>query len=948
GDAATPSPERPRHRASPEPARTPSLFDRPASPRSEPTPAPRASLFDRPDARSDRVAPDDRSSLARTDDRAPNARGDERAPNARNDDRAPLARTDERAPFARGDERGVRDPFDDERVPSPPPDDDEPPPPSDDDLRPPDDRGAPPPGWSEPVRARPAWSAPSETRVRPEARPRSQVVTIAPEERAGSGASQGQPIRSDRSAGQPTLFDPTPRGGSSGSGGPRASSGASTSARAPASARTVDERSPTPRGTAIDVRGSFDAPRARGSSEDVLSELLERTFRHRSFRPHQEEVCRTAYTGRDVLLVMPTGAGKSLCYQIPGLARGGTTLVVSPLIALMEDQVSKLKALGLRAERIHSGRARLDSRTACNDYLAGRLDFLFIAPERLAVPGFPEMLSRRTPSLIAIDEAHCISQWGHDFRPEYRMLGARLPILRPAPVMALTATATPVVQKDIADQLGLVDCRHYIHGFRRTNIAIEVVEVPKPERALVALSLLESPSRRPAILYASSRKDAESLAELIGAKYAAAAYHAGMTGSARDRVQTDFLSGRLEVIVATIAFGMGVDKADIRTVVHLALPQTVEGYYQEIGRAGRDGKPSRAILLHSYIDRRTHEYFLERNYPEVSTLKKIHGAVREDGEPRESLGKRLKIDADEFEQAVEKLWIHGGVTVDADDVVRPGHDRWMPSYVAQREHRAEQAQQMAHYAEVHGCRMLHLVRHFGDEADSGEVCGVCDVCAPGDCTVQPFRRPTEDEVEALGHIVEHLALSGSRAMGALHRELDESDKLGGIDRDTFEILVSGLSRAQLVDVESSSFEKDGKTISFQRVELTLRGRAAGERELSQLDLPSAIARSTRGKRRGKRDGVGGAKPKAARRRAAREDHGSVDAPEALVEALKAWRRAEALKKKIPAFRILTDRALLGIASERPTSAEQLLEIHGVGPKVVERYGDEIIALLDGA
>ncbi len=279
---------------------------------------------------------------------------------------------------------------------------------------------------------------------------------------------------------------------------------------------------------------------------DGLLEILRQRFGHHGFRPHQLDACAAAASGEDVLLVMPTGAGKSLCYQLPAAARGGNALVISPLISLMEDQVAKLAELGFRVARIHSGRARADSRQACIDWVDGKLDFLFIAPERLRVPGFIEWLAKRRPNLIAIDEAHCISQWGHDFRPDYRLLGQRLPALRPAPVIALTATATPQVQADIASQLAMQGGRKLIHGFRRENIAVEVCELKPSLRAAKVLELLSDPARLPAIVYVPSRKECEALAKSLAAHLPCEAYHAGLKADARDRTQAAFQAGELQ------------------------------------------------------------------------------------------------------------------------------------------------------------------------------------------------------------------------------------------------------------------------------------------------------------------------------------------------------------------------------------------------------------------
>ena len=560
-------------------------------------------------------------------------------------------------------------------------------------------------------------------------------------------------------------------------------------------------RTPAPGAAAPPPSGAARPPKTERTRE--LGPLLRDAFGFTEFRPYQEEVCKAAAGGRDVLLVMPTGAGKSLCYQLPGLARGGTTLVISPLIALMEDQVAQLTKRGFAAERIHSGRPRLASREACQAYLAGDLDYLFIAPERLRVPGFPEMLARRKPALIAIDEAHCISQWGHDFRPDYRLLGDRLPLLRPSPVIALTATATPGVQDDIAAQLRLDNAARFIHGFRRTNIGVEVVERNPGERAAIVVDLLSKAERRPAIVYAPTRSDAEKLASELK-KLRAAAYHAGLGADVRDRVQAAFLGGKLDVIVATIAFGMGIDKPDVRTVVHTALPSSVEGYYQEIGRAGRDGKPSRAVLLHSFVDTKTHEFFLERDYPDVDVVAKVAKALAASGEDATAakIAKKAKVKTEIVQKALEKLQIHGA---DPD---------WRRAYEAQRAHKRDALDRMRRFAESATCRMLQLVTHFGDERDGGAPCGICDVCDASACIALSFRAPSALESDAAERIVAALRGKDGRSVGQILREVFPENEL---DRRGLDHVLAALSRAGVVELVNDEFVKDGKTIPFQRV-----------------------------------------------------------------------------------------------------------------------------------
>lgn len=677
-----------------------------------------------------------------------------------------------------------------------------------------------------------------------------------------------------------------------------------------------------------------------------LTTLLHQTFGFPAFRANQEAVCRAATDGQDVLLVMPTGAGKSLCYQLPAIARGGTALVISPLIALMDDQAAKLTAAGLRVARIHSGLDREQSRQACREYLDGSLQFLFIAPERMRVPGFPEMLAKRKPALIAIDEAHCISAWGHDFRPDYRTLGDYLSSLRPSPIIALTATATPAVQKDIVAQLQLKQPELFIHGFRRDNLHIEVVEMSKPRRNEFAAKLLAKTENRPAIVYAPSRKSAEELAGMLGGK--AAAYHAGLEASVRERVQRHFQSGKLEVVVATIAFGMGIDKADVRTVVHIALPASVEAFYQEIGRAGRDGKPSKTVLLHSFVDRKIHEGFLERDYPPAADLAGVAKVLTDEFLMPDPLCTKLRMSRDIFAKCIEKLVGQGAAQIDMAGNVRysptaPAPTAWMTGYAQQVEFRQSQIDRMAQFAETQQCRMSALVRHFGDIADGLRLCGHCDFCNPEGATAQNFREPTAQEERHLRAMLQALANGQPKATGRLHTDLAL-----GVERKAFDGLLDGLSRAGLVSISSDTFTNaEGAVISYKKVTLTGEGREHTSASRAPLRVKLKEAETPATKASGRKVGT---KPGAGLRKLTRDEvPATYTAEQKKVESgLREWRKAEAAKTGKPSFLIFSDSTLHALVEAQPKSMSSLLQVSGIGVEKADRYGAAIIAMMTGA
>ncbi|MBC8318904.1 MAG: DNA helicase RecQ [Desulfobulbaceae bacterium] len=330
-------------------------------------------------------------------------------------------------------------------------------------------------------------------------------------------------------------------------------------------------------------------------------ENLRNIFGYSEFRQHQEEIISGLIRGEDAFVLMPTGGGKSLCYQIPALHRPGVGIVVSPLISLMKDQVDALQANGVRADFYNSSLKAGEAREVLRRFHQGELDLLYVAPERLMSNDFLERLTEVPVALFAIDEAHCVSQWGHDFRPEYMQLGRLRGLFPNIPLIALTATAEGQTKADILARLNLQQSKCYIAGFDRPNIRYTVMDKQKPKVQLQ--TFLEGRHEESGIVYCLSRKRVEQVAaQLTSAGLSAAAYHAGLHPEERKQVQDDFLKDNLQVVVATVAFGMGIDKPNVRFVFHYDLPKNIESYYQETGRAGRDGLPSEAVLLFGYGD----------------------------------------------------------------------------------------------------------------------------------------------------------------------------------------------------------------------------------------------------------------------------------------------------------------------------------------------------------
>src|SRR5437764_5368362 len=498
-----------------------------------------------------------------------------------------------------------------------------------------------------------------------------------------------------------------------------------------------------------------------GCPVDRLAALREH-FGFQAFRPGQEDAVAAALAGRDALVVMPTGAGKSLCYQLPALMRDDLTVVVSPLVSLMQDQVEALeRAAPGKAALVNAQQDAEANRRAVDRAVSGEARLLYVAPERFSSRGFYERLRGARVGLFVVDEAHCVSQWGHDFRPDYFRLADAARALGARAIMASTATATPQVATDIAKRLGLRDPVRVTTGFDRPNLSFAVVPCRSTlEKHARIAEALRDDAARPAIVYAGTRARAEALAASLSVALGveALAYHAGLARAERAEAQRRFMDGEVEVVVATNAFGMGVDKANVRTVCHESVPGSVEAYYQEAGRAGRDGRPARALLFAEGRDKGLHVFFIERARVDEAAVGRVAArlAARADNGVYDIGADELRAMADD-EDGVRSIVGHlarAGVLQPAPSSPDRVRGRVLAAYdrraVAACRASAGEAEKVRwrQYRSIWGfvegdeCRRKAILRHFGDRADPAPAEGVpcCDVCVPGVAPAPPARR----------------------------------------------------------------------------------------------------------------------------------------------------------------------------------------------------------------
>ena len=699
-----------------------------------------------------------------------------------------------------------------------------------------------------------------------------------------------------------------------------------------------------------------------------MLQVLQENFGFESLRPGQDAIVSAVAEGRDTLAIMPTGGGKSLCYQLPALCRDGVTLVVSPLIALMKDQVDALQTRGIPAAAINSALGAEEYRQVMQDLRNGQLKILYVAPERFGQEGFMNTLRTQQVSLLAVDEAHCLSQWGHDFRPDYLRLGHVREALGYPQTIALTATATEPVRLDILNTLQLRDPAVIISGFGRDNLDFRITHCESRQAKFERIRQVVSQWKK-GIVYCSTRKSVMLVFEELSRLHLqAVAYHAGMTDAEREFSQNAFISGRADIVVATNAFGMGIDRADVRFVIHFEIPGSVEAYYQEAGRAGRDGETSVCELLFNHVDLKTQEFFFEGANPSLSVIRSLYHLLQAKEDANHEVQLTVDAMADMLDGANPMAvgtalsgLIHAGAIrrFDIPGTLTKGTRLLKPDTPfamldidsesleekARRDHL--KIDSIRRYAYSVGCRQQWILNYFGESGS--EPCGHCDMCTAGE--TEDAEELREEELLIVRKALAGVARASRRASDgsweAIYGKGKIMDMLRGARNASMHRFLTSLSTygllKELTDAKMKALFRamqEGGLLQttggdMPLTTLTAKGEAVMQSKESIVKLSRRVWATSPAPQ----------KRSTARAAAVLQGVALGRMDKELYERLTELRRDIAADHNIPAFRVLNNETLRALASRKPTTMEAAGDIKGIRPNGRNRFVRAFIELI---